>query len=410
MDVQNLQNKYPQLITYLESNGYSIPYIYRFKRNILSIIHRVKAKRWKSYKDVYLAYAKTSSSPAYLREKRNIIGAIEKFEMLGLYPNRCRRNQILKKSSYDLLSEEFRSVIDCYCDSEKDKGKKDTTIYTEAHNATTFLLALYQRGMDSLDKITEGAVLEIFFHNGKLCRSSSYKKNVAAVFKACIPFFPKNTCASVLSYLPALREKRRNIQYLALEEVSKLKAVLIDSNSIITQRDKAIGLLALYTGLRCCDIAGLTMADIDWTNDLIRIRQQKTDIPLEMPLTTTVGNAIYDYIMKERPRTALSAVFITQCTPFTRLKSGSLSNIAIKIMAAATIRTKAGDRKGFHIFRHYLATTLLGKGVSQPVISRILGHTSPVSLNAYLSADFIHLKECSLSIECFPIRKEVCFE
>ena len=408
MDVQNLQNKYPQLIIYLESNGYSKVYIARLKRDIRRIIHQAKLKGWKTYTDAYLGYTATSKSPSYLREKRTIIGAIEKFEIQGLYPNGCQRHQILRTNNYDLLPAEFKSVINHYCDSEK--RKKVTTVYTESHNATTFLLALHQKGMDSLDKITESAVLEIFFQNGKLCRSCTYKKNIAAVLKTCIPFFPKDTCAMILTYLPDLREKRKNIQYLAPEEVYKLKAALTDGKSIIVLRDKAIGLLALYTGLRSCDIAGLTMTDIDWANDLIRIRQQKTDIPWEVPLTTTVGNAIYDYLRLERPRNGHPEIFLSMRPPYTRLRSRSLGNIAAKIMKAANIRTKAGDRKGFHIFRHHLATTLLGNDVSQPVISRILGHTSPTSLNAYLSADFLHLKECALSIECYPLGKEVCFE
>lgn len=407
MDVQNLQKKYPQLITYLESNDYSKSYIARFSRDIRRILHQAKLKGWKSYTDAYQAYAVTSKSSNFLREKRTIIGAIENFEILGLYPHRCQRHQILRKSSYDLLPAEFKSLIDHYCESEKDSGKKGSTIYTESHNATTFLLGLHQKGMDSFNKITENAVLEIFFQNGRLCRSCSYKKNVAAVLKSCIPYFPKDTCARILAYLPALREKRKNIQYLNCEEVSQIKAVLTDSGSIIILRDKAIGLLALYTGLRSCDISGLTLADIDWTNDLIHIRQQKTDIPLEIPLTTTVGNALYDYLLIGRPQSGLPEVFLSQCTPHTRLQSSSLNNVAIKIMTAAKIRIKAGDRKGLHIFRHYLATTLLGNGVSQPVISRILGHSSHDSVNAYLSADFPHLKECALSVECFPLRKEV---
>jgi integrase len=298
-------------------------------------------------------------------------------------------------------------VIDKYCESEKDRGKKETTIYTESHNATTFLLALHQNGMDSFNKITESAVREFFFQNGEHCRNYSYKKNISAVFKSCIPFFPKDTCTRILSYLPALRQKRKNIQYLFAEEVSQIKAVLTDSNSIIVLRDKAIGLLALYTGLRSCDIAGLTVDNIDWANDLIHIRQQKTDIPLEIPLTATVGNAIYDYLMLERPQSGLPEIFLSLSIPYARLNSSSLGNIAIKIMTTAKIRTNPGDRKGFHIFRHYLATALLGNDVSQPVISRILGHTSPDSINPYLSADFPHLKECALSIECFPLRKEV---
>jgi integrase len=408
MDVQNLRNKYPQLITYLESAGYSKLYIAGLKRDIRRILRHAKLKGWKTYTDAYLAYVATSKSPSYLRGKRMAIGAIEQFDIRGLYPNRCQRHQILRTSSYDLLPQEFKSVIDHYRCSEK--IKKDTTVYTESHNATTFLLSLHQKGMDSFDKITESAVLEIFFQNGKLCRSCSYKKNVAAVLKTCIPFFPQNSCARILMYMPDLRQNRRNIQYLTPEEVSKLKTALTDSKSTIVLRNKAIGLLALYTGLRSCDIAGLTMADIDWANDLIRIRQQKTDMPLEIPLRATVGNAIYDYLKLERPRNRHPEIFLTECPPYTRLQSKSLSNVASKIMKAAGIRTKGGDRKGFHIFRHHLATTLLGNDVSQPVISRILGHTSPGSLNAYLSSDFFHLKECALSIACFPLGKEVCFE
>jgi integrase len=407
MNVQNLQKNFPQLISYLEGNGYSKSYVARFNRDIQRILNHAKLKGWKSYTDVYLAYVNISKSSTYLREKRTIIGAIEKFEIFALYPNRCQRHQILRKGSYDLLPTEFKAVIDHYCEAEKNKGKKRTTIYTESHNATTFLLALHQKGIDSLNKITESSVLEIFFQNGKLGRSCSYKKNVAAVFKACIPYFPKEACSRILSYLPALREKRKNVQYLVQEEVSRIKAVLTQSNSVVALRDKAIGLLALYTGLRCCDIAGLALSDLDWENDRIHIRQQKTDIPLEMPLTAVVGNAIFEYLMLERPKSRDQEVFLSRSIPYTRLQNKSLSNIAKTIMKAAKIRTKAGDRKGFHIFRHHLATSLLGNGVSQPVISQILGHTSPVSLNAYLSADLPHLKECALTIECFSIRKEV---
>jgi len=36
----------------------------------------------------------------------------------------------------------------------------------------------------------------------------------------------------------------------------------------------------LYTGMRSCDIAGLTLDAIVWDRDLIDIQQQKTEIPL----------------------------------------------------------------------------------------------------------------------------------
>lgn len=78
-----------------------------------------------------------------------------------------------------------------------------------------------------------------------------------------------------------------------------------------------------------------------------------------------------------------------------------------KACRLAGIRQEPGDRKGTHIFRHNLASAMLENGVPQPVITQTLGHTAPDSLEPYLRADFVHLKECALSIEAFPLAEEV---
>jgi integrase len=408
MDLQNLEATYLQLICHLEASGYSTSNIARIRRLIQRILRQAKLKGWKSYTDIYLAYQKNGASPSYLREKRTQIGTIEQFETFGRYPGNRQRTGICRITTYDMLPDEFKALIDHYCEAEKCRGKKQTTIYTESHNAGSFLFALYEKGYCSLSDITEKAVLDFFIDdNGSVCRSCSYKKNIAAVFKAGIIHFQQDTCAKILSYLPALREKRKNVQYLTDHEVDKLKAVLTKDHQSLSLRDKAISLLALQTGLRGCDIASLTLSSIDWTNDLIYIKQQKTEAPLEMPLTAIVGNAIYDYILQERPKSNIPEIFLAQSIPYTRMRSKSIGNVSKRIMWAASIRTADGDRKGFHIFRHYMATRLLGNKIPQPVISRIMGHTSPDSLNTYLSADFLHLKECALSIAHFPVRKEV---
>lgn len=407
MNLQNLRDNYPKLISYMETNGYSKTYIDRFKREIKKILSSTKSRKISCYTDVYLEYTKTSSSPACLRYKRTIIGAIEQFDVHGRYPDRTHRHELFERGAYPLLLPEFKSVIDYYCEAEKKGHKKISTIYTESHNASTFFLALQQMGIDSLIKITEEAVLSIFMSpDGTQLRSRTYKKNITAVLKACIPYHLE-TCHRILTFLPALRESRKNIQYLTSEEIQKVKDALTNDENPLTLRDKAIGMLALYTGLRSCDIAGLTLDDIDWNRDLINITQQKTKFPLELPLTAVVGNGIYNYLAAERPHTDSRHLFVSENKPYDRLKSRNIGNVAARIMKVAGIRQSKGDRKGFHIFRHHLATALLGNGVPQSVISRTLGHTSPDSLEAYLSADFSHLKECSISIERFPMLEEV---
>lgn len=407
MDVQNLRDNYPKLIAHMEESCYSARYIKRVKREIDRILSEADSKGWASYTDIYLEYAKKSSSPSYLRNKLTYLGIIEGFDERSQYPDGRRRQKVVERGKYGRLSPEFKAVIDFYRTVERLRGKKETTIYCESHSATSFLLALQQSGVDTLEKITEEAVLSVFMtRDGVLRRSCTYKKNVAAVFKACVAENSK-VFNRIMAFLPELRETRKNIQYLMPEETVLIKQALKIKKSGLSLRDRAVGTLALYTGLRCCDIAGLTTNDIDWGNETIRIRQQKTDAPLELPLSVTVGNAVYDYLASERPETGCEYVFISEHRPYGRLTNGSLGNISNKIMKAANIRQNVGERRGFHIFRHRVATELLGNGVPQPVISRTLGHTSPDSLEAYLRADFKHLKQCALSVERFPMPKGV---
>jgi len=209
MNVQNLQDNYPKLISYMENNGYSKTYVDRFKREITKILVLADSEDWSCYTDVYLGYTKTPHSPDHLRDKRTIIGAIEQFDVHSRFPDGRRRHELFKRGAYPLLSPEFKSVIDYYCEAEKKRGKKVTTIYTESHNTSTFFLSLQQKGIDSLVKITEEAVLSIFMSPDEtLLRSCSYKKNITAVLKACIPYYPE-ACHRILAFLPALRETRK---------------------------------------------------------------------------------------------------------------------------------------------------------------------------------------------------------
>jgi integrase len=131
------------------------------------------------------------------------------------------------------------------------------------------LFALQEKGIGSLETITEKDVLSVFvLPDGDIRRCYGYKKNIASVFKACIPQDPE-TFSRLLTFLPVIKNSRKNIKYLLPEEIGKIKRILKNENSSLSLRDKAVGTLALYTGLRSCDIAGLRIDSVDWKNDLI---------------------------------------------------------------------------------------------------------------------------------------------
>lgn len=407
MNFENLHHQHEDLISYMEKNEYSKSYIDKFKSVINWILKNSETKTFNSYADIYQEYQKIPHTENYLRNIRGIIGAIEQYDISGNYPNGRRRHTLFPRGSYHLLTLEFQQLIDFYQKEEMKRGKKESTIHGEALNIASFLYVMQKQGCNSLETISEDSVLSFFLSpTNELVKSCSYKKNISAVFKAGITWNEKE-CKRILSCLPILRDKRKNIQYLTTEEVATFRGLFENADNILSFRNRAIGILLLYTGLRGCDIAALKLNSIDWENEKIAINQQKTEEPLELPLLPVVGNAIYDYIISERPNAEEEYLFLTELKPYTPLAKGSVGSIATKIFRIAKVRQSVGNRKGTHIFRHNLATTLLEKGISQPVISKTLGHISPNSLEIYLRADFVHLKECAISIEDFLVGEEV---
>jgi len=166
---------------------------------------------------------------------------------------------------------------------------------------------------------------------------------------------------------------------------------------------KAIVAIAYYTGMRGTDIKALTLDNIDWDNDNIHIMQSKTGEELRIPLTASVGNALWDYITGQRPRSGKEEILVSDRRPFIQLPD--LWHHIKKVFNEADVR-REGGRTGVRIFRHHLATSLLANDTEAPVISSILGHRDPNSLNPYLDADIEHLRECALSIEQYPVAEE----
>lgn len=403
MDLRNLRDTYPLLLSYMETKSYSKQYIQYIEKDILWIINESGHYAWLSYDDIYQTYVDKWSNKTTLNHKKRRLLVIERFDLESKMPNGLKHAH--KSSAYDSLSAEFKNFIDTYRNLEG-LGYSKKYLKSTSYMVCSFLLDLQNKGINSFKSVTEESVLDVFSSDGKICRSYNFKYTVEFAFKTCLLFYGDGICSRMLSYLPALPHVKKNVQYLTKEEMWRIKSVL-EKDTTLSLQNKAICLLALYTGMRSSDICSLTFKSIDWDNDLIRIKQQKTDVALVLPLRAVVGNAIFDYITKERPKSSADTIFLTVNAPYRRLHSSNLNAICVSIMGKAGIRQNPGDRKGMHLFRHYLSTSLLGYGVEQPIISSTLGHQSLSSLAPYLSADFTHLKECALNIERFPVRKEV---
>lgn len=201
--------------------------------------------------------------------------------------------------------------------------------------------------------------------------------------------------------IPEFPKRSRLYDNLQPEENDLIVEALEGNQGCLSYRTKAIGKLAYFTGMRRSDIANLRFDNISLDKEEISFIQQKTGLSVCIPLTPVVGNAIYDYIVNERPQCDSDYIFISAHNPFIKISPQSVSVTAHLIFKECNIRQEKGRREGLHLFRHAFASDLIAKDVTNNVVSELMGHASLKSLNPYLDADIEHLRECALSVAQF---------
>lgn len=183
--------------------------------------------------------------------------------------------------------------------------------------------------------------------------------------------------------IPSRMPRKRSIIDVYSEEEQGKIAVFL-SSSDISRRDAAICLLSFETGLRSVDICNLRLGDVDWKHNVIHIVQSKTQRPLNLPIRSSYGNAMVDYLLEERPHCKEDYFFLSVHAPYVKLNT--TWHIVRAVVSAAGVET-VGRLTGTRMFRHNVASTMLRKGVPLLAISEELGHKCQDSTMVYLSTD-----------------------
>jgi integrase/recombinase XerD len=161
-----------------------------------------------------------------------------------------------------------------------------------------------------------------------------------------------------------------------------------DRRTAVGRRDFAIVLLMGRLGLRCGEIARLTLDEIDWRAGAITIygKGHRDD---QLPLPVDIGRALVDYLRRGRPTSALDrSVFIRTLAPHHAMGSGAVS----RVVAAAAERAGLPPVRA-HRLRHTAATELLRSGASLPEVGQVLRHRRLLSTAIYAKVDEHALSE-----------------
>ena len=287
-----------------------------------------------------------------------------------------------------------------YLQHEKDRGRSEATIRCKWAALCQFNRYLAEAGL-GFDDFGVNEIEKYFAHT---CRESlSLRHNNANHLRQLFHYLYEFGITEKNHALFVLKDQYRNQCKVPTtyseEEISRIIAA-IDRSSPVGKRDYLVLLLAAKYGWRAGDIISFKFNQIDWKKNTISFEQSKTDVPVEFLLLASVGNAIIDYLKYGRPDSKAPEVIVAAkgCTKGLPLTSPTIHSIVSRYMKAANITHWQEKKHGPHSLSHSLATNLLKKNISMPVISTVLGHQRTETTKIYLKVDIDSLSKCALPI------------
>lgn len=155
------------------------------------------------------------------------------------------------------------------------------------------------------------------------------------------------------------------------------------------RRDRAVVLLLARLGLRASDVAGLSLADLDWEQGRLAVcgkgRRQEW-----LPLPQDVGDSLLDYLQHARPPLETPQVFTTVDAPLRPMSRACVTHVVRSALRRAGVKAPIN---GAHVLRHSAATAMLRQGASLAGVGAVLRHRSPSTTAHYAKVDFQLLRE-----------------
>jgi len=167
----------------------------------------------------------------------------------------------------------------------------------------------------------------------------------------------------------------------------------VDRRTPLGRRDYAILLLLVTYGLRSREIAALVLDDIDWRRERLTIPERKAGHSSAFPLSTSVGEALADYLQHGRPQTTDRHVFFRSVAPCQPIGAAAISARATHYLRKAGVDVV---RPGSHTLRHTCVQRLVDANFALKTIGDFVGHRSAASTKIYAKVAVESLRQVAL--------------
>jgi integrase/recombinase XerC len=226
----------------------------------------------------------------------------------------------------------------------------------------SFLARLHERGLKKSSSARKLAALRTFFRY--LCREGVLERNPARA-------------------LLSPRTERRIPRHLEEHEVAALLDV--PGEGLGPARARAILEMFYATGIRCSELVGLDLEDVDLTARMVRVlgkgRKERV-VPYGQPAAAAL-RAYLAHRAEARPKA--DALFVNK-------HGGRLSDRFVRYIVSGRFQQLAEARRiSPHGLRHSFATHLLERGADLRAIQELLGHASLSTTQRYTHVNARHI-------------------
>ncbi len=277
---------------------------------------------------------------------------------------------------------------------EIDKKTSKNTIEAYYRDITAFEDFLRTRGITELEKIgeTEVASYMLELKNSGKSRATANRKlsSIRAYYKFLVKkgIIKENPAETI----KAPKIERKELEYLAIEEVEKLLAM--PDNSVKGIRDRAMLEVLYATGIRVSEIIELKLRDVNLRIGFITCNGEHGRARI-IPMGTMAKKAVEEYLLNSRN------IFMRDGNPddpespfFVNYTGGSFSRQGFwKVLKQYGREAGLEDRITPHILRTTFAVHMVQNGADLKSLQELMGNEDIMATQIYLSVTKNRIKD-----------------
>ena len=292
--------------------------------------------------------------------------------------------------------EPFAGRAGAFFDSLRvERGLREESVRLYRHYLTQFEVYLRTIGIEELQALSP-AVLGAFVAESSRRFGRTSMRSLCGILRVFLRYLArqqligKDLSATVES--PRVYRLSTIPRSITWDEVRRMLEA-VDRRTAAGKRDYAILLLLVTYGLRGREVAALTLDDLDWKRDRLRIPERKAGHATAYPLSPIVGAALVEYLQHGRPPATDRRVFFRVLAPPVPLTASAVSSRASHYLHRAGI---AVPRAGSHTLRHTCVQRLVDADFPFKVIGDYVGHRAPDSTEIYTKVATAALRDVAL--------------